>query len=134
MLTLVIANNLTSWGFQDCARDTSNGAFGAALPKLLFRHLPRHYAANSTYALYPFYTPHTAKRNLAALEKKGIIQCANLYHFDRPKGRSSPKVVDTLLGIRHILSDPTAYKTMDHAELGLLSVEYDMFDGKLTYS
>ncbi|OBZ65176.1 Psi-producing oxygenase A [Grifola frondosa] len=32
--------NLTAWGFQDCARDPNNGAFGAALPKLLFRHSP----------------------------------------------------------------------------------------------
>lgn len=37
------AANLTAWGIQDCARDPDNGAFGAALPKLLFRHLPRHY-------------------------------------------------------------------------------------------
>ena len=37
--------NLTSWGFQDCVRDPNNGAFGAALPKLLMRHLPRHYPA-----------------------------------------------------------------------------------------
>ena len=40
-----VAANLTSWGFQDCARDPNNGAFGAALPRLLFRHLPRYYPA-----------------------------------------------------------------------------------------
>lgn len=40
--------NLTSWGFQDCVRDPNNGAFGAALPKLLMRHLPRHYPAVSS--------------------------------------------------------------------------------------
>ena len=39
--------NLTSWGFQDCVRDPNNGAFGAALPTLLMRHLPRHYPAVS---------------------------------------------------------------------------------------
>ena len=39
------AANLTTWGFQDCARDPDNGAFGAALPRLLMRHLPRHYPA-----------------------------------------------------------------------------------------
>ena len=39
--------NLTSWGYQDCVRDPNNGAFGAALPKLLMRHLPRHYPAVS---------------------------------------------------------------------------------------
>lgn len=37
------ASNLTAWGYQDCARDPNNGAFGAAIPRLLSRHLPRHY-------------------------------------------------------------------------------------------
>ena len=37
--------NLTSWGYLDCVRDPNNGAFGAALPRLLMRHLPRHYPA-----------------------------------------------------------------------------------------
>lgn len=44
-LRVCTAGNLTTWGFQDCARDTNNGAFGAALPRLLFRNLPRHYPA-----------------------------------------------------------------------------------------
>ena len=42
---IITAANLTAWGFQDCARDPNNGAFGAAIPRLLFRHLPRHYPA-----------------------------------------------------------------------------------------
>ena len=44
--------NLTCWGFQDCVRDPNNGAFGAALPKLLMRHLPRHYPSVSDPVLF----------------------------------------------------------------------------------
>ena len=47
--------NLTSWGYQDCVRDPDNGAFGAALPRLLMRHLPRHYpAVSKSYKVYIF--------------------------------------------------------------------------------
>ena len=35
---------LTAWGYQDTKRDPNNGGLGGAFPKLLTRHLPRHYA------------------------------------------------------------------------------------------
>ena len=55
-----LAANLTSWGYQDCQRDMSNGGGGGGreyytqkvcivanasslVPKLLLRHLPRHF-------------------------------------------------------------------------------------------
>ncbi|KDN34438.1 hypothetical protein RSAG8_12470, partial [Rhizoctonia solani AG-8 WAC10335] len=56
--------NLTSWGMKDVQRDPNNLAFGAYLPKLLIRSLPRHYPENSIYSLFPFFTPTQSKANL----------------------------------------------------------------------
>ncbi|TDL26424.1 heme peroxidase [Rickenella mellea] len=113
--------NLTSWGYQDCARDPDNGAFGAALPKLLFRHLPRHYPANSVYALFPFFTPTVTKQNLTKL---GL---ADKYDFNRPKATPVPKVLNTLTGIRHVFADYTKYKTIYTADMKLLTNDYGFF-------
>ena len=44
------AANLTSWGYQDCARDTKNGSMGGNVCKLLFRTLPDYYPDRSVYA------------------------------------------------------------------------------------
>lgn len=118
---LLTAGNLTTWGFQDCARDPNNGAFGAALPKLLFRHLPRHYPANSVYALYPFFTPEVTRQNLTKL---GTVQN---YSFDRPKPQPIPKIVDTLTGIRYVFGDPTKYKVTYGDDMRLLTEGYGFF-------
>ena len=115
------AANLTTWGFQDCARDPNNGAFGAALPKLLFRHLPRHYPANSAYALFPFFTPPTTKDNLTKL---GV---ANKYDFARPKPQPIPKVVDTISGIRYVFADYNKFKTTYGDDMRLLTDGYGFF-------
>ncbi|KAH8099451.1 heme peroxidase [Cristinia sonorae] len=113
--------NLTTWGFQDCARDPNNGAFGAALPKLLFRHLPRHYPANSVYALYPFFTPEVTRKNLTKL---GIVE---KYSFDRPKALPIPKVVDTVAGIKYVFNDSTKFKTTYGDDMRLLTRNYGFF-------
>lgn len=117
------AANLTSWGFQDCARDPDNGAFGAALPKLLFRHLPRHYPANSVYALFPFFTPETTKKNL---ERLGIVGQPG-YAFSRPKAQPIPKVVDTLTGIRYVFNDSTKFVTTYGDDMRMLTEGYGFF-------
>jgi len=62
--------NLTTWGYLDCQRDMANGAFGAQIPKLIIRHLPRHYPYNSVYSLFPFFTPLHMKSSLTRL---GIV-------------------------------------------------------------
>ncbi|KAI0071441.1 heme peroxidase [Panus rudis PR-1116 ss-1] len=119
--------NLTVWGFQDCARDPNNGAFGAALPKLLMRHLPRHYPANSAYTLFPFFTPEVTRKNLTKL---GIV---DEYTFERPKPGPIPKVVDTLKGIDYVFSDNNKSKTVYGANLRMLTRGYGFYlaiDGK----
>ncbi|TBU62473.1 heme peroxidase [Dichomitus squalens] len=99
--------NLTAWGFQDCARDPDNGAFGAALPRLLFRHLPRHYPGNSAYALFPFFTPQVTKQNLTKLH------LVDQYDFQRPVPQPVDKIVDTVADISKILKDPAHYPTVE---------------------
>ncbi|KAG2004633.1 heme peroxidase [Coprinopsis cinerea AmutBmut pab1-1] len=49
--------NLTSWGFQDCAYDKQDGSFGGLLTKLLLRTLPNHYSRGNAYAHFPFMVP-----------------------------------------------------------------------------
>ena len=115
------AHNLTAWGFQDCARDPNNGAFGAALPKLLFRHLPRHYPPNSVYALFPFFTPATTKDNLTKL---GVVE---KYDLARPKPQPIPKVVDTISGIRYVFTDFTKFKVPYGQDMRMLTNNYGFF-------
>ncbi|KIJ45873.1 hypothetical protein M422DRAFT_226935 [Sphaerobolus stellatus SS14] len=113
--------NLTSWGFQDCARDPNNGAFGAAIPKLLFRHLPRHYPANSAYGLFPFFVPDETKNNLTKL---GV---ADNYDFARPKPQPVPKVLRTLTGIRYVFDDFNRFKVIYGQDMGMLTNGYGFF-------
>ncbi|KAK7695140.1 hypothetical protein QCA50_002330 [Cerrena zonata] len=97
--------NLTTWGYQDCAPDTTSGSYGAAIPKLLLRHLPRHYPANSVYSLFPFFTPDTAEK---ILKKLGVVE---KYELKRPnRVIPIPKVVDTMTGIRYVFGNPDKFK------------------------
>ncbi|THH01371.1 hypothetical protein EW026_g1293 [Hermanssonia centrifuga] len=114
-------NNLTAWGFQDCARDPNNGAFGAAMPKLLFRHLPRHYPATSVYGLFPFFIPSETKKNLTKLK------VADQYDFSRPKPKPIPKVVDTIAGIRHVFNDFNKFKVIYGPDMLNLTEQYGFF-------
>ncbi|KAG6917742.1 hypothetical protein DXG01_001280 [Tephrocybe rancida] len=99
-------NNLTTWGFYDCQRDMNNGSGGGIIPKLMLRHLPRHFPWNSVYSLYPFFTPEKMKESLThqKLDKK--------YTFDHPKTLPVPKVLNTFAGIKTVFNDPTNFKTI----------------------
>lgn len=112
--------NLTAWGIQDCARDPNNGAFGAALPKLLFRHLPRHYTGNSAWALFPFSTPETTRNNLTRL------RLADKYSFERPTAQPIPKVVDTIQGIKAVFGDNMTFRT-SYTTMAMLTEGYGFF-------
>lgn len=106
---------------QDCARDPNNGAFGAALPKLLMRHLPRHYPGTSVYALFPFFTPPNMAANLRRL---GVLAQYTDTGGKRPPVLPVPKVVDTIDGIRYVFKDPVKYKTTYAYDMKLLSQGY----------
>ncbi|KAJ6583033.1 heme peroxidase [Mycena vulgaris] len=98
--------NLTAWGYQDCERDPNNGGFGGELPKLLMRHLPRHYPFNSVYGCFPFFTPQKMKESLTA---QGIVA---RYTFDRPVPTPQPKVLNTFTGIKYVFNDPVRFPTL----------------------
>ncbi|KAF8878550.1 heme peroxidase [Infundibulicybe gibba] len=105
--------NLTTWGYLDCQREPNNGGFGGEMPKLLMRHLPRHYPFNSVYGCFPFFTPEKMKDSLT---KQGI---ADQYTFERPIPTRVPKVLNTLTGIKYVFTDPTRFHTVyDMKELG----------------
>ncbi|KAJ6589604.1 heme peroxidase [Mycena capillaripes] len=91
--------NLTAWGFQDCQRDPRNGGFGGQMPKLLMRHLPRHYPFNSVYGCFPFFTPSKMKESLTT---QGL---ASQYTFHRPESIREPKILHTLTGIKYVFNE-----------------------------
>ncbi|KAJ7469076.1 heme peroxidase [Mycena latifolia] len=92
--------NLTVWGYQDCQRDPHNGGFGGEMPKLLMRHLPRHYLPTSVYGCFPFFTPEKMKQSLTT---QGI---ADQYTFQRPVPVPEVKVLNTFTGIKYVFDDP----------------------------
>ncbi|KAJ7443813.1 heme peroxidase [Mycena latifolia] len=98
--------NLTVWGYQNCQRDRHNGGGGGELPKLLLRHLPRHYPFNSVYACFPLFTPQKMKESLTT---QGI---AAKYTFDRPVPARQPKILKTFTGIKHVFNDPNRFRTI----------------------
>jgi len=105
--------NLTTWGYQDTQRDPNNGGFGGELPKLLMRHLPRHYPFNSVYGCFPFFTPEKMKQSLT---RQGID---SRYTFTRPVATRIPKVLNTFTGIKHVFNDSSRFHTVyDMSGLG----------------
>lgn len=126
------AANLTTWGFQDCAPDPDNGAYGAAVPKLLLRHLPRHYPANSVYSLFPFFTPETSKKILKSL---GVLE---KYETTRPKKVIPvPKSVNTLKGIDYVFSQPEKFKVTYTPDMNPLTNGFGfmlVFDERAKYA
>ncbi|TFK61199.1 heme peroxidase [Pluteus cervinus] len=98
--------NLTVWGFQDCKREPHNGGLGGEMPKLLSRHLPRHYPWNSVYTCFPFFTPQKMKDSLA---KQGT---GAQYTYDRPVAARIPKVLNTFTAINTIFNDSSKFHTV----------------------
>ncbi|TFK58570.1 heme peroxidase, partial [Pluteus cervinus] len=98
--------NLTVWGFQDCKREPHNGGLGGEMPKLLSRHLPRHYPWNSVYTCFPFFTPQKMKDSLT---KQGT---GTQYTYDRPVTARIPKVLNTFTAINTIFNDSSKFHTV----------------------
>ncbi|CUA76356.1 prostaglandin-endoperoxide synthase 2 [Rhizoctonia solani] len=100
---------------RDVARDPNNGAFGAYLPKLLMRSLPRHYPHNSAYSMFPFFTPSATKENLTRLK------LADKYTFERPVATPIPKVINSVSGIRYIHSNISKYTSLHGLKMGYVT-------------
>ncbi|KAG6861378.1 hypothetical protein C0995_000784 [Termitomyces sp. Mi166 len=116
--------NLTTWGFYDCQRDMNNGGLGGQIPKLLLRHMPRHFPWNSVYSLYPFFTPQKMRESLTRrkIDKK--------YTFERPQTLPVTKILTTFAGIKTVLSDPSRFNIIYEHSYGspLLFDEAKMHD------
>ncbi|KAH7911753.1 heme peroxidase [Hygrophoropsis aurantiaca] len=72
--------NLTTWGYQHCIIDKSDGSFGGMLTGLLFRMLPKHYPAGSAYAHFPFMVPDFMRSRISEMPEKSIAA----YNWSRP--------------------------------------------------
>lgn len=93
------AGNLTKWGMQYCSPDFQAGSQGGMLGKLILRNLPRHFDFNSVYALFPFQTPTSIRRILAAQGLDGK------YNFDRPNRQPDWRVLRSKEAIDGALRD-----------------------------
>ncbi|KAF9492298.1 heme peroxidase [Pleurotus eryngii] len=96
--------NLTTWGFHDCQRHLDNGGGGGLMSKLMMRHMPRHFPWNSTYSLWPFFTPEHMRQSLT---RQGIAQ---KYTFDRPIAQPVPVILKTFAAIKGVWNDPSRFK------------------------
>jgi len=85
--------NLTSWGFNDCMYDKTDGSMGGIIGRMLARTLPGYFPANSAYRLFPFIVPKTMKGYMRALPGKNVED----YDWERPKGPVYSKKVALML-------------------------------------
>ncbi|KAJ7877590.1 hypothetical protein B0H14DRAFT_3782789 [Mycena olivaceomarginata] len=99
-------SNLTTWGYHDCQGDMRNGAFGAQIPKLLMRHLPRHYSF--LHALIQ----GRAEQSLAA---QGL---GPQYTFRRLSPAPKPRILSTRTAIQYVLADPLRFPPIHTNGLG----------------
>jgi len=70
------------------------------------RHFPTVFTFNSTYALFPFSTPHTTKANL---ERLGI---AHEYDLRRPTTPAQWQRVTSYDRVRHVLDDEQRFSSV----------------------
>ena len=114
-----IAHNLTTWGYDDCQANTSDGSFGGMLTKLLFRHLPNNYPARSAYAHFPFMVPK--KMREFATKLPGHIEPQ--YEWGRPHVPVRPPIVaKRYLDVRQLLAEPATFTSGVAERLRMLTL------------
>ena len=99
----VLAFDLTSWGFQDCQYDRSDGSLGGILGKMLYRTLPDYYPADSAYAKFPFLVPPFLKDHLP----KRLV---DEYIWSRPPLPKRSITVSTYRDAGRILADEKTFQ------------------------
>ncbi|KAG9014307.1 hypothetical protein FRB90_005401 [Tulasnella sp. 427] len=121
LTTDLTPQNLTAWGFQDCAHDTRNGAFGSGMSKILLRNLPGNYTYNGVYGLFPFYTPKTMVSILSNLRIK------ELYDYVRPGPETPFVTVNSYAGVNQVLFDYKSFKVTYERTMKRLTNGYGFF-------
>jgi len=95
--------NLTNWGYNFVANDTSI-AGGGVFYKLLMTAFPGYYRSNSVYAMFPFVTPVENQNILRSLGKEQD------YDYSKPKFIGPPTPVLTWDGVTSVLGDQKNFK------------------------
>lgn len=100
------ALNLTTWGYDDCQANLSDGSYGGMLTKLLFRHLPDYYPTGSTYAHFPFLVPDRMKGFAQKLPGDVDLE----YDWNRPAVPVGPPVIATRYSeVQQLLAKPALF-------------------------
>jgi hypothetical protein len=103
-----IAHNLTTWGYDDCQANTSDGAYGGMLTKLLFRHLSNEYSPSSAYAHFPFLVPKRMKEYTTELHDNIVSE----YDWRRPDvSATATLVAEGYSDVKQILAEPGIFKS-----------------------
>ena len=95
--------NLTNWGYNFVASDTSI-AGGGVMYKLLMTAFPGFYRSNSVYAMFPFVTPDENQKILRSLGKEQD------YSYSKPTFIGPPTPVLTWDGVVSVLGDQKNFK------------------------
>ncbi|GAA5987467.1 hypothetical protein JCM11641_003838 [Rhodosporidiobolus odoratus] len=112
------AGNLTSFQWKDLQPELDNGAFGGSISKLLLRHFPQFYTFNSTYALFPFTTPHITGEILKNL------QIAERYNASRPVAVPDWAILRSHKAAKEVFNDQKTYKNIYGAHVKALQDRY----------
>ena len=106
--------NMTSWGFQDCQRDSAAPGYGSTLGRLFLRTLPKHFSPNSVYTWFPLLTPETMKPVLQQLGD------AHLYDFNEPGIVPEVPDVGNYKAVVEILRNPEKFGAPHHVHTNSL--------------
>lgn len=116
------SNTLTQWGAA-LLSETTPGAYGGVLPKLLFQGLPAAFTGTSSYALLPFYTPEASK---------GILTGNNVvekYDLNRPSSENEIVSIQTQEGCKKVFEDRDSFVVMYQAAIRNCTAGHDFMIG-----
>lgn len=116
------ANTLTNWGAA-LLSETTPGAYGGVLPKLLFQGLPGAFTGTSPYALLPFYTPEAAK---GILKGNKVIE---KYDLKRPANDNEIVSIQTQEGCKKVFEDRENFVVMYQAAIRQCTAGHDFMIG-----
>jgi len=109
--------NLTTWGYDDCQANPSDGSYGGMLTKLLFRHLPSFYPVTSAYSHFPFLVPTEMKDFARVLSSELVAK----YKWDRPLVPTGPTVVlKKYAQVQQVFAEPTIFNSGAEQRLSYL--------------
>ncbi|EMD61935.1 hypothetical protein COCSADRAFT_38736 [Bipolaris sorokiniana ND90Pr] len=116
------SNTLTNWGAA-LLSETTPGAYGGVLPKLIFQALPGGFKGTSSYALLPFYTPKAAQ---GILKGNGVL---DKYDTSRPPSGYDIVSVQTQEGCKKVFEDRESFVVMYQAAIRNCTAGHDFMIG-----